>query len=76
MAVIVSPGQNEIEQMKKLGLDMVPHRQRMTDSQPPLDEKFKDPADRLRLWPSTAPVEAANRLCGTRRSSLRISEKL
>jgi type I restriction enzyme, R subunit len=36
MALIVSPGQNEIEQMKKLGLDIVPHRQRMNDSQPPL----------------------------------------
>ena len=29
MAVIVSPGQNEIEQMKKLGLDIEPHRKRM-----------------------------------------------
>ena len=29
MALIVSPGQNEIEQMKSLGLDIVPHRQRM-----------------------------------------------
>jgi type I restriction enzyme R subunit len=34
MAVIVSPGQNEIEQMKKLGLDIVPHRQRMNDEDP------------------------------------------
>ena len=25
--------------MKKLGLDSVPHRKQMTDSQPPLDEK-------------------------------------
>ncbi|HEY1084713.1 MAG TPA: HsdR family type I site-specific deoxyribonuclease, partial [Prosthecobacter sp.] len=49
MALIVSPGQNEIEQMKKHGLDIVPHRQRMNDSQPPLDEKFKDPDDPLRL---------------------------
>ena len=49
MALIVSPGQNEIEQMKKLGLDIVPHRKRMNDSEPPLDEKFKDPEDRLRL---------------------------
>jgi type I restriction enzyme R subunit len=49
MAVIVSPGQNEIEQMKKLGLDIVPHRKRFNDSQPPLDEKFKDPADPLSL---------------------------
>src|SRR5207247_1255533 len=37
MALIVSPGQNEIEQMKKHGLDIVPHRRRMNDSQPPLD---------------------------------------
>jgi type I restriction enzyme R subunit len=41
MAVVVSPAQNEIEQMKKLGLDIVPHRKRMNESQPPLDEKFK-----------------------------------
>jgi len=49
MALIVSPGQNEIEQMKARGLDIVPHRKRMNDSQPPLDEKFKDPEDPLRL---------------------------
>jgi type I restriction enzyme R subunit len=49
MALIVSPGQNEIEQMKKHGLDIVPHRKRMNESQPPLDEKFKDPEDPLRL---------------------------
>jgi len=47
MALIVSPGQNEIEQMKKLGLDIVSHRKRMNDE--PLDEKFKDPKDPLRL---------------------------
>jgi type I restriction enzyme R subunit len=35
--------------MKKLGLDIVPHRQRMNDSQPALDEKFKDPQDPLRI---------------------------
>ena len=49
MAVIVSPGQNEIEQMKKLGLDIEPHRRRMNTSQPALDEKFKDVDDPLRL---------------------------
>jgi type I restriction enzyme, R subunit len=49
MALIVSPGQNEIEQMKKLGLDIVPHRKRMNESQPPLDEKFKDTDDPLRI---------------------------
>jgi type I restriction enzyme R subunit len=49
MAVIVSPGQNEIEQMKKLGLDIVAHRKRMNESEPPLDEKFKDSDDPLRI---------------------------
>ena len=49
MAVVVSPGQNEIEQMKKLGLDIEPHRKRMKDSEPGLDEKFKDPKDKLSL---------------------------
>ena len=49
MALIVSPGQNEIAQMQKHGLDVVPHRKRMNESQPPLDEKFKDPEDPLRL---------------------------
>jgi type I restriction enzyme R subunit len=47
MALIVSPAQNEIEQMKALGLDIVPHRKRMKDEA--LDEKFKDPKDPLRL---------------------------
>jgi len=49
MALIVSPAQNEIEQMRKLGLDMEPHRKRMKDSQPGLDEKFKDTQDNLRI---------------------------
>jgi type I restriction enzyme R subunit len=47
MAVIVSPGQNEIEQMQKLGLDIRPHRERMNAEE--LDEKFKDTEDPLRL---------------------------
>jgi type I restriction enzyme R subunit len=49
MAVIVSPGQNEIQQMQKLGLNIEPHRRRMNESQPGLDEKFKDTDDPLRL---------------------------
>jgi type I restriction enzyme R subunit len=49
MALIVSPGQNEIADMRKLGLDIEPHRRRMTESKPGLDEKFKDAADPLRL---------------------------
>jgi type I restriction enzyme R subunit len=49
MAVIVSPGQNEISQMEALGLDIEPHRKRMNESRPGLDEKFKDTEDPLRL---------------------------
>lgn len=49
MALIVSPGQNEIAQMQTLGLDIEPHRKRMNESQPGLDEKFKDTEDPLRL---------------------------
>ncbi len=49
MALIVSPGQNEITQMQTLGLDIAPHRKRMYESQPGLDEKFKDTEDPLRL---------------------------
>ncbi len=47
MAVVVSAGQNEIEQMAKLGIDIVPHRKRINDEK--LDDKFKDPNDPLRL---------------------------
>jgi type I restriction enzyme R subunit len=47
MAVVVSPGQNEVEQMKALGLNIVPHRERM--NREALDEKFKDPDDPLQL---------------------------
>jgi type I site-specific restriction-modification system R (restriction) subunit len=47
MAVIVSPAQNEIAHMSKLGLDIEPHRKRMNEEE--LDEKFKDTADPLRL---------------------------
>ncbi len=49
MAVIVSPGQNEIQQMQQLGLSIEPHRKRMNESQPGLDERFKDTDDPLRL---------------------------
>ncbi len=49
MAVIVSPGQNEIQQMQTLGLDIEPHRKRMNESNPGLDEKFKEDGDPLRL---------------------------
>jgi len=49
MAVIVSPAQNEIAQMQALGLDIEPHRRRMNQSQPALDERFKNEDDRLRI---------------------------
>jgi type I restriction enzyme R subunit len=49
MALIVSPGQNEIQQMQSLGLDIEPHRKRMYESNPGLDEKFKDTEDPLRI---------------------------
>lgn len=47
MAVVVSQGQNEIEDLKAKGLDIVPHRQRMLKDS--LDEKFKDEKSELRL---------------------------
>ena len=49
MAVIVSPAQNEIDDMAALGLDIEPHRRRLTTADPPLDARFKDPSDPLRL---------------------------
>jgi len=47
MAVVVSQGQNEIADMAAKGLDIRPHRERMVTED--LDEKFKAPADPLRL---------------------------
>jgi type I restriction enzyme R subunit len=47
MAVVVSQGQNEVEDLKARGLDIAPHRQRLLNE--PLAEKFKDEADPLRL---------------------------
>lgn len=47
MAVVVSQGQNEIEELAKKGLDIEPHRRRMVAEK--LDLKFKDPDERLRL---------------------------
>ncbi|CAM5796576.1 type I restriction endonuclease subunit R [Rhizobacter fulvus] len=47
MAVVVSQGQNEVEDLKAKGLDIVPHRLRMLKDG--LDEKFKDEKDNLRL---------------------------
>ncbi len=47
MAVVVSPSQNEVEDLSKKGVDIVPHRKRMNNED--LDEKFKDPDDPLRI---------------------------
>ncbi|MGO8196356.1 type I restriction endonuclease subunit R [Rhizobium ruizarguesonis] len=47
MAVVVSQGQNEIDDLRKKGLDVLPHRERMQRED--LEAKFKDPNDPLRL---------------------------
>ncbi|UWU94158.1 UvrB domain 3-containing protein [Bradyrhizobium sp. CB1015] len=47
MAVVVSQSQNEIDDLKKLGLDILPHRQRMQTED--LETKFKNSDDPLRL---------------------------
>ena len=47
MAVVVSQSQNEIGDLKKKGLDIFPHRERMQKED--LEEKFKDKNDPLRL---------------------------
>ena len=47
MAVVVSPSQNEIRDMKKKGVNIEPHRIRMNKED--LDTKFKDPHDPFRI---------------------------
>jgi len=47
MAVVISSGQNEVQEMRAKGLDIVPHRRRMNEED--LDEKFKDPDDPFRI---------------------------
>ena len=47
MAVVVSPGQNEVREFRDKGLDIVPHRTRMVKED--METKFKDPKDRFRL---------------------------
>jgi type I restriction enzyme R subunit len=47
MAVVVSQGQNEIDDVKRKGLDIKPHRKRMLEED--LDTKFKDPDDPFRI---------------------------
>ena len=47
MAVVVSQSQNEIDDLKMKGADIIPHRKRMNDQD--LDTKFKDPDDPFRI---------------------------
>ncbi len=47
MAVVVSQSQNEIDDFKKKGLDIRPHRKRMVEED--LETRFKDPDDPLRI---------------------------
>lgn len=47
MAVVVSQSQNEIDDLRRKGLDILPHRERMQRED--LEAKFKDPDDPLRL---------------------------
>lgn len=47
MAVVVSQGQNEVEDLRKKGVEILPHRKRMVKED--LDTKFKDPDDPFRI---------------------------
>ena len=47
MAVVVSQAQNEIEDFRDKGLDILPHRKRMVKEN--LDEMFKDPDNPFRM---------------------------
>lgn len=47
MAVVVSQGQNEVDDLRRKGLDILPHRERMQRED--LEAKFKDKNDPLRL---------------------------
>ena len=47
MAVVISPSQNEVEDMARKGLDIKPHRERMVRED--LETKFKDSDDPFRL---------------------------
>ena len=47
MAVVVSPGQNEIDDLRQKGVDIIPHRSRMNTED--LETQFKDPENRFRI---------------------------
>ena len=47
MAVVISQAQNEVEDMRKKGLDIIPHRRRIVNED--MDSKFKDPNNPFRI---------------------------
>ncbi|MBV9688511.1 MAG: type I restriction endonuclease subunit R [Ktedonobacteraceae bacterium] len=47
MAVVISQEQNEVKDFRERGLDIMPHRRRIKYGK--LDEKFKNPNDKLRI---------------------------
>ena len=47
MAVVVSQSQNEVEDLRAKGVEILPHRRRMLNED--LEDKFKDPPDPLRI---------------------------
>ncbi len=47
MAVVVSPGQNEVDELRQKGVDITQHRARMNTED--LDTKFKKPDDPFRI---------------------------
>lgn len=52
MAVVISEEADEIEKFKKKNLDIVPHREKMNRITPEgydIEDRFKDPSDKLRL---------------------------
>ncbi|BAY61192.1 type I site-specific deoxyribonuclease HsdR [Calothrix brevissima NIES-22] len=49
MAVVISQSQNEVEAFQQKQLNITPHRQRLVNESPPLDEKFKDASHPLRI---------------------------
>ena len=47
MAVVVSQSQNEVDDFKRKGLDILPHRKQMVEED--LETRFKDPVDPFRI---------------------------
>lgn len=47
VCVVVSPEQNEVDKFRRLGLDIAPHREKLTERD--LEKEFKDPDNPFRL---------------------------